>query len=291
MTVVVASDRGLEVEGDAGTAEELAGREVGPLAVAPGRLWAIVDGREIWTGNGRWEPVATWTGPRLTCVLATAGELTAGTAEAHVLRLDGDALVADKSFDDLPERADWYTPWGGPADTRSLAGDDDTVLVNIHVGGIARSDGGGPWRALVDIDVDVHQVVIAPDGSYLAASGAAGFGRSTDGGSNWAWDADGLHGSYCRAVAVAGDHVLLSASTGPGRSRGALYRRPLGAGGAWDRVSELVDGNIDTFLLAAAGEQAAFVTEAGVLWTSDDAGATWRGSDQSHGRARGVAIC
>jgi hypothetical protein len=269
MTVVVASDQGLEVEGDAGTAEELAGREVGPLAVAPGRLWAIVDGREIWTGNGRWEPVATWTGPRLTCVLATAGELTAGTAEAHVLRLDGDALVADKSFDDLPERADWYTPWGGPADTRSLAGDDDTVLVNIHVGGIARSDGGGPWRA----------------------RGGREGERSTDGGSNWAWDADGLHGSYCRAVAVAGDYVLLSASTGPGRSRGALYRRPLGAGGAWDRVSELVDGNIDTFLLAAAGEQAAFVTEAGVLWTSDDAGATWRGSDQSHGRARGVAIC
>ncbi|HET9442214.1 MAG TPA: hypothetical protein VFO65_02755 [Acidimicrobiales bacterium] len=276
--------------------EGLGGRPVGPLATAAGgEVWAVVGERELWRRppGGSWEEVAVG-GHDLTCVQPLGTGVVVGTAEAHLLELDGDGrhLETVASFDAVADRAKWYTPWGGPADTRSIAASGDVLLVNIHVGGVARSDDGprGPWRALVDIDVDVHQVIAAPDGSLLVATGAAGFGRSTDGGETWAWDHEGLHGSYCRAVAVAGDHVLLSASTGPHTTRGAVYRRPLGSAGGWERVGGLVPGNVDTFWLAAAGDTAAFATEAGAVWASADAGATWDLVRQVGGRPRGLAL-
>jgi hypothetical protein len=296
MTVLVATDGGIATidrVGTVGDGDQLAGRGVGPLVVHDGEVWAIVDGREVWRterGGTAWERRATWSGPPLTCLARTPEGLVVGTAEAHVLRLEGDQLQKVASFDELPERGDWYTPWGAPPDVRSMAVDGDSLLVNVHVGGVARRDGDAPWRALVDIDVDVHQVAVAPDGSVLTATGAAGFGRSSDGGSTWRWDDDGLHGSYCRAVAVAGDQVLLTASTGPGRTRGAVYRRPLGADSPWQRVSDLLDGNIDTFWLAAAGDRAAFVTQDGALWQSDDAGASWSLASEGQKAPRAVAI-
>ncbi|HEX2850392.1 MAG TPA: hypothetical protein VHN98_07555 [Acidimicrobiales bacterium] len=103
-------------------------------------------------------------------------------------------------------------------------------------------------------------------------------------------DADGLHGSYCRAVAVAGDTVLLTASRGPHGSRGAVYRRSLGASGAWEAVTDEVDGNIDTFWLDARDDAAAFVTEAGERWESGDAGRTWSLAGRVAGTPRAVAI-
>jgi hypothetical protein len=295
MTVLVGTTSGVEGAGG------LTGRAVGPMATIGASTWALVDGREVWRHDGTWRRAATWDGPPLTCVLPVSetgqtgtgagGEaVVVGTAEAHVLHLQGDALVLDHTFDELAERATWYTPWGGPPDTRSLAAARDSLLVNVHVGGVARRDGDGRWRPLVDIDVDVHQIVAAGDGSLLAATGAAGFGRSVDGGSTWRWDADGLHGSYCRALAIAGDQVLLSAATGPGRTRGGVYRRRLGAKGAWQRTSDLVEGNIDTFWLAAAGDEAAFVTADGQLWRSDDAGATWERASSTHAGPRGVTV-
>jgi hypothetical protein len=268
----------------------LEGRDVKALAVDGATTWAIVDAREVWRRVDDWSLAASWDGLPLTCLAASAEDVIVGTAEAHVLRLNGRTLVLDESFDHLPERASWYTPWGGPPDTRSIAADADRVFVNIHVGGVARSDGRGPWRSLVDIDVDVHQIAVAPDGSLLAATGAAGFGRSTDGGTSWRWDSEGLHGSYCRAVAVAGDEVLLSASTGPFGSQGAVYRRRLGGTGDWQRVTELVKGNINTFWLAAAGDWAAYLTQEGELWVSDDAGSTWDHVSDLTATPRAVAL-
>jgi hypothetical protein len=270
----------------------LADREVGPLAVSSegGEVWAIVDGREVWRGPEPWSHQASWDRARLTCLAPLGdGAVLVGTAEAHLLRLDGGSLQPVASFDEWPPRADWYTPWGGPPDTRSLASSGDMPLVNVHVGGVARGGDRG-WEALVDIDVDVHQIVVAPDGSFLVATGASGFGRSADGGGSWQWDATGLHGSYCRAVAVAGDQVLLTASTGPGRTRGAVYRRALGDTGPWTRTGPMVDGNIDTFCLAAAGDQAAFAAADARVWASSDAGATWSEAGPAAGSPRGLAF-
>jgi hypothetical protein len=268
----------------------LEGRDVGALAVDNETVWAAVDGREVWRRADGWSLAAKWQGAALTCLAVSEDDAIVGTEEAHILRLTGPTLALDESFDRLPERASWYTPWGGPASTRSIARHDGTVLVNIHVGGIARSDAGGEWRALVDIDVDVHQVAVAPDGSLLAATGAAGFGRSTDGGASWQWDSDGLHGSYCRAVAVAGDQVLLTASTGPASTQGAVYRRPLAKQGEWQRISELVKGNIDTYWLAARGDIAAYVTRDGAVWVSHDAGLSWVHDSDVTAVPRAVAL-
>ena len=286
MPVLVATQTGTE---------GLDGRDVTALALDGDARWAVVDGREVWhghAGDAEWSLVATWSGPALTCLLPHPEGLLVGTAEAHLLRLDGRTLATVESFDELPERSSWYTPWGGPADTRSLASvDTETLLVNVHVGGVACRDPGDAWRALVDIDVDVHQIAVAPDdASLVVATGAAGFGRSTDGGETWRWDHDGLHGSYCRAVAVAGDTVLLTASTGPFRTRGAVYRRPLGATSPWERVSDLFDANIDTFWLAAREDDAAFVTGDGQVWVSADAGASWAPADKVDGRPRALAV-
>lgn len=269
------------------------GRDVNGLAVdGGGQVWAIVEAREVWqrSAGGEWSAVALWEGPDLTCLSAGSPQLLVGTVGAHVLHLVDRQLVIDEGFDEMPERKTWYTPWGAPPDTRSVASAGDLGLVNIHVGGVARQEGPGPWRALVDIDVDVHQIVIAPDGSFLVATGAAGFGRSADGGQTWRWDHAGLHGSYCRAVAVAGDHVLLSASTGPFRTQGAIYRRTLGDEGPWRRVTDLVKGNIDSFWLAAADDEAAWVSEDGDLWQSGDAGQTWERADQVAGSPRAVIM-
>jgi hypothetical protein len=270
------------------------GRDVTRLAAdESGQVWAIVDGKEIWRrpAAGDWALVASWDGPALNCLSSEGPQLIVGTVGAHVLRLLDSTLVEDESFDDLPERRTWYTPWGGPPDTRSVATSGETALVNIHVGGVARSNGGGPWTALVDIDVDVHQIAVGPDGSLLVATGAAGFGRSADGGQTWRFDHDGLHASYCRAVAVSGDQVLLSASTGPGRTRGAIYRRPLGASGEWERVTDLVSGNIDTFWLAGFSDgAAAYLTQDGGVWRSADAGGSWDRIDKVAGTPRAAVF-
>jgi hypothetical protein len=280
MEVVVATSVG---------ADGLSG-DVTHLAAGEG-LWAVREGQEVWRRDrSGWSRVCAWDGPPLRCLAQSGGDLFAGTAEAHLLQLSGRSLEVVRSFEEAPARDTWYTPWGGPADTRSAAVREGGVLVNIHVGGVLLSEEGGPWKPLVDIDVDVHQVIAAPGGVVLVASGAGGFGMSEDGGRTWSWDRAGLHGTYCRAVALAGDHVLLSASGGPHGSRGAVYRRPLGSRKAWERTTGLFDGNIDTFWLSARGRGAAFVTEGGELWVSEDAGATWEAAPACRGQPRAVVV-
>ncbi|MGQ0617697.1 MAG: WD40/YVTN/BNR-like repeat-containing protein [Acidimicrobiia bacterium] len=292
MTVLVAAHDGVVSFGPSGRSTALEGRQVSALARGAGHVWAIVDRAEVWRLDFGWAQSAVWSEPSLTCLGEGAGGLLVGTAGAHLLRLGDDGLAPVRAFEALPERDKWYTPWGAPPDTRSIADAGGRALVNVHVGGLATSDDDGRWRALaaVDIDVDVHQVVVAPDQSLLVATGAAGFGRSVDQGRQWAFDDDGLHGPYSRAVAVAGEHVLLTASAGPGRTDGAVYRRPLGAGGPWARTTDFVPGNVDTHCLAADGDKAAFVTEAGVLWASTDGGATWAIEADGLGHPSAVTI-
>jgi hypothetical protein len=80
-------------------------------------------------------------------------------------------------------------------------------------------------------------------------------------------------------VALAGDTVLLTASTGPrGRSQAAVYRRPLDGEAPFERcrggLPEWFHGNIDSGWLEAR-EDAAFAAPDGTVWSSSDAGATW----------------
>ena len=156
-----------------------------------------------------------------------------GTTGAGLWRWTDGGPVRVESFERMPGRDGWYTPWGDPPDTRSIAEDAGGPLyVNVHVGGVARStDGGASWSPTIDVDADVHQVVAHETcPGYVFAAAAEGLWVSADGGDSWATETEGLHARYCRAVALTDDAALVSASTGPGGRRAALYRLDLDGG-------------------------------------------------------------
>jgi photosystem II stability/assembly factor-like uncharacterized protein len=293
MTTLIGTVDGIHDLDGGGGAVALAGRAVTDLTTQ----WALTDGDTLWrTGaDGNWTEVIHLDGPDpATCLLAVDDGVLVGTRGAHLLRVRAEGLDDVPGFEALPARADWYTPWGGPADVRSLAEGDGVAYVNVHVGGIARSgDGGRTWTATpLDIHTDVHQVVAVP-GRVLAAAGDGGLLSSTDGGDTWHQDTDGLHATYARAVAVAGDTVLLTASTGPRTRQAAVYRRPL-AGGTFERCEDGLPGwftdNIDTRCLAAHGDEAVFGTADGRVYRSSDAGVTWHQAAADLPRVTAVAM-
>jgi hypothetical protein len=257
---------------------------------------ALVQGKTVWRRDeAGWTEIARLDAEVGTCLLPTPSGLLVGTADAHLHRLAGGALIRLESFDRAPGRAEWYTPWGDPPDTRSLSTDPVGALyVNVHVGGVVRSsDGGLTWQPTLDIEADVHQVLAPAAGVVLVAS-AQGFGQSRDGGGSWAFDASGLHGRYLRAVAVAGDTVLVTASTGPRTRRGAVYRRRLGPSVPWTRcragLPEWFQGNVDTHCLAAGDGVAAVGTADGQLFVSADRGRRWALAAKGLPAVRCVAI-
>ena len=263
--------------------EVLAGRSVTALALGPGSVWTVVDGAALWElRDGAWATRASIDGPPATCVAPTVAGVLIGTEQAHLLRLTAAGRARVEPFEIVEGRNAWYTPWGDPADVRSITvARDGAVYVNVHVGGVARSrDGGTSWAPTVDIERDVHQVLAHPTRAEIVMVAAAdGFGLSRDGGDSWHFATAGLHAHYLRAVAVAGDHVLVSASTGFRGRRSAIYRKRLDGGRRFERCSEGLpawfDDNVDTGCLAAAGPLAVFGTGDGRLYRSLDAGASW----------------
>ena len=208
--------------------------------------------------------------------------LLVGTDEAHLLRLDDHTLGRVAPFDAVEGRDAWYTPWGGPPAVRSIARDlGGRIHANVHVGGIPRSlDGGARWEPTIDIDADVHQVVAHPnEPDVVLAAGAVGLAVSENGGASWRIEQQGLHATYARAVAVAGDTILLSVSNGPRGGRAALYRTAYGPDlhleKCTDGLPEWFDGNIDSGWLVARESVVAFGTGDGEIFLSDDEGERW----------------
>jgi hypothetical protein len=279
-TILVATANGIHGFGGQGRPDvALADRSVTSLARDGSSVWAILDEQELWHGiEQRWRHVADLEGLRATCIASVDGNVLVGTSEAHLFRLVDDGLLPVEAFDRVPGRSSWYTPWGGPPATRSIANWDDDVYVNVHVGGIPRTrDAGATWTPTIDIDADVHQVTTA-EGLVLAAC-AEGLAVSTDRGSAWSMRTDGLAAPYSRAVAVCGETVLVSSSNGPRGGRAAVYRASL-SDGRFERCEAgpgWFDGNIDSFWLDALPDAtlAAFATPEGTLYVSTDAGTTW----------------
>ncbi|MGH9110690.1 MAG: WD40/YVTN/BNR-like repeat-containing protein, partial [Acidimicrobiales bacterium] len=117
----------------------------------------------------------------------------------------------------------------------------------------------------------------------VAVAAAVGVGQSDDAGETWTWSHEGLHASYCRAVALAEGWLLASASTGPATQQAAVYRRPLddpqrpfAACGGGSDLPAMFPHNIDTFCLVAAGNLVAVGERHGRVYLSDDAGQSWR---------------
>jgi hypothetical protein len=141
-------------------------------------------------------------------------------------------------------------------------------------------DGGGSWEPTIDIDSDVHQVsAIGERPGEVRAATALGLAVSRDSGDTWTFQEDGLHGSYCRAVAISAETVLVSASEGHRGRRAAVYRTGLDGSGPFvkcaDGLPEWFGSNIDSHCLAALGSAVAFGTDDGEVFLSEDSGGTW----------------
>jgi hypothetical protein len=280
MRWVVGTDHGL-IGSDGET--WLVDREITALAWDGGGWLALVDGHEVARAHGDevdlLGSVREETGR---CILPVADGALVGTANARLaLVRDGEAAMLD-GFDAAEGRDAWYTPWGGPPDTRSLTRSaDGLVFANVHVGGILRaSQPDGTWEPTIDIDADVHQVLADPvDPAHVVAATARGLAESTDAGTSWRSVTDGLHAPYARAVALDGGRLFLSASTGPRGGRAAVYRRDAGTD-AFSRcdgsLPEWFPGNVDSHCLSAGGGTAMFATEEGQIFLSEGGGDTWR---------------
>ncbi len=211
------------------------------------------------------------------CIRPTVETIWIGTDRARLFGLDSEGLWEDEFFAATPGRDTWYTPWGAPADVRSMAIDaDHTLYVNVHVGGVVRYDNTGVVPTL-EIDADVHEVAAHPTrkGAVFAAC-AYGLAASRN-GHDFEIRSDGLHAKYCRAVAVLEDSVLVSASTGPRTERAKLYRGALWEGEFEPLTSglpEWFESNLDTHCLAAR-DDGLYAGHGDTVWHSDDLGDTW----------------
>jgi len=278
--------------------DRFAAHAVTALALDGPKIWAVVEGSALWEHDGGgWTLRASLDGPSATCVAPTRDGALVGTEHAHLLRLGAGGLAPVETFETVDGRETWYTPWGDPADVRSIAvARDGTIHVNVHVGGVVRSrDRGTSWAPTVDIEQDVHQVLGHPSHpETVVVACAEGFGLSRDGGDSWTFETAGLHAHYARAVAVADEWVLLSVSTGPGGRRAAIYRRPLDGEAPFERcrvgLPEWFDDNVDTACLAAAGPLVVCGTDDGRIYRSDDAGARWQLALKGLPAVRAVAI-
>jgi hypothetical protein len=278
-----------------GTLHAFEGSEVGALVGEGDEWWAIVDGHEVWRSTGPgWERVARVPELRLNCLCPLEGAVLAGTSEAHLVEVSDEGPRLLSSFDEIAGRDDWFTPWGGPPDVRSMAPSQEALFVNVHVGGILRSnDAAASWSQTIDINSDVHEVVAGPDALVVAAT-AKGLAVSRDSAGSWSFEDDGLHASYCRAVARCDDSVLMSASVGPHGGRSAVYRRRLEEGAGFEKcesgLPEWFGDNIDSACLDALAPTAAFGTSDGRVFVSEDAGLSWELVASGLPPVRAVAI-
>lgn len=289
---------------------ELAGRAVRSITTAPdGSALAIVDGHELYrrASDGTWSAIAG-SPLELACCVTLGDRIYVGTDDARLLRLGEDRSLAElRGLQAIDGRASWYAGsaivngrrMGPPLGIRSLSGtvDGATLLVNVHVGGIPRStDGGVTWQPTIDIDADVHEVRVHPTRpDIVMAAAAVGLCSSCDGGKTWRVETEGLHATYCSAVAFVGDEVLVAASSDHFAAQGAIYRRAIDGQLALRAVAgglpTWLDGIADTGCIAARSSLVAAADRSGALYTSADSARSWSARARALPSPSSVAIC
>ncbi|MGO9582416.1 MAG: hypothetical protein ACLP36_06370 [Acidimicrobiales bacterium] len=256
---------------------------VGSLLPGGGRpVWSLFDKERIVTvGEFDITPLARLAKANAqSLAAASAGRLVVGLEGAHLVTVSPEGAVGElASFDQVAGRDTWSNPAGPTPELRSIAvSESDVWFVNVHVGGVWRSqDQGQSWDNVIPPESDVHEVVTGV-GGCVAVAAAIGFGWSKDGGDSWQWTTDGLHASYARAVALDGDdRAFVTTSTGPETTDGRLYRCHLGdpfepcSGG----LPESFPFNLDTGCVAASAGHVALGTHNGRVFRSGDNGSTW----------------
>ena len=244
-------------------------RRAGVTVTGPTRVFGDAalgaDGRVLWHGSDGWTELTS--GPDLLCAVDAPGGLLIGTEGAHLTRVSPTGLARIESFETTGGRDDWYTPWGGAPETRSLDAHRRQRAAREHP--CRRHPPLGRRRPdLAPDDRHRGRRTSGPRGARTARPRARRRGRRLLPVRRRRLDLarrrpKGLHATYCRAVAIAGDAVLLSASEGPRGRKSALYRRGLGSSGPFERVTGWIEGNIDTHALDALGERVVFGTRGG----------------------------
>ena len=275
--------------------QELAGQSVRALTPdQDGGAIALVDGHALCrrTSEGAWSTIAT---SQLDLAnLAVIGDLIyLGTTDARVLRVNQNGQIDPLSgFETVPGRDTWYAGSavingqrvGPPLGVRSMSATaDGALLVNVHVGGIPRStDGGVTWHPTIQVDSDVHEVCAHPvRPQTVIAAAAIGLCISADGGITWTVEQEGLHASYCSAVAFFEDDILVAASTDHFAAEGAVYRRPIYGKTPLEPIAGLprwLGGIVDTGCIATLGSAVAVADKDGNLYASSD-GHSWQHRD------------
>jgi hypothetical protein len=257
--------------------------------------------------NGEWTTVTT-SEFELSCCMAVRDAIYVGTEDARMLRLsDGSVLDPIESFDNVAGRDAWFAGSAivngqrlGPAlGIRSVAANSNgsILFANVHVGGIPRSmDDGRTWQPTIDINSDVHEVRAHPaNPNIVVAASAVGLCISRDAGATWTIEHDGLHASYCSAVAFSGDDILVSASTDHFAAQGRIYRRPIRPDGDIVPVEHglptWTNGIADTGCIATNGSTIAVVDRAGTLYLSIEFGLAWSRIGSELPTSSSVLIC
>src|SRR5258708_4923073 len=294
-TVLVATWRdGLFVVAGETPEQELGNQSVRALTPdGHGGALAIVNGRSLRrrTPDGLWSTIAI-TELDLACCVPVGDVIYVGTEDARVLRVGTDgALEQLRGFDTVAGRETWYAGSaiingqrvGPPLGIRSITATSDGVvlLANVHVGGIPRStDGGATWQPTINVDSDVHEVRAHPNrpGLVMAAS-AIGLCTSRDGGMTWDVEQEGMHASYCSAVAFLGDDVLVCAAVDHFASQAAIYRRRVDGHDSLVAIDgglpARIDGITDTGCIASAGSAPPLAGQKGNVYLSADTGRSW----------------
>ena len=281
---LVASDTGITALDADGTEHPvLDGRRVTRLVRTAAGWWAAAEGGVLRRADdGTWLDIAP-SDAELTCVLPLPRGGLAGTRDGGLMRLTDGHAERVVGFDDVDGRDDWHAVPSGVPYVRSMSATSDNAAIcaNVHVGGIPRSiDGGQTWAPTIDPEVDVHEVrAHSIEPAIVVAAAGYGFAHSGDAGATWTMTTDGLHASYCRAVAFTNDAVLVTASNGPFNAEGAVYRRAIGDDRPFeqcvDGLPHRFDGNVDTGCLDANGEDAVLVDAVGTVFASGDDGFSW----------------
>jgi hypothetical protein len=258
--------------------------------------------------SGEWAIVAT-SEFELSCCMAVRDAIYVGTDDARMLRLSHGGGVLDPidGFDNVAGRDAWFAGsaivngqrLGPPLGIRSVAANSNgsILFANVHVGGIPRSvDGGRTWQPTIDINSDVHEVrAHQADPDIVVAASAIGLCISRDAGATWTIERDGLHASYCSAVAFSGDDILVSASTDHFAAQGRIYRRPIRPDGdtvaVEDGLPTWINGIADTGCIATNGSTIVVVDRAGSLYLSTEFGLAWSQSSSELPTSSSVLIC
>ncbi|MEZ4521963.1 MAG: hypothetical protein R3A46_10030 [Thermomicrobiales bacterium] len=286
-TLLVGTEDGLYALDANGADRRLPGRSVSNLVPSDdGGWWAILDRRFVVRSADavEWHEVAGFHDVEVASIAPDRETVWIGTFPPHVYRLVGDRVERIEAFEEVAGKESWFTPWGGPPETRSLAvNPDGMVFANVHVGGIPlSSDGGASWQPTIDVQTDVHQVLVHPDDAELIlAASARGLAVSRDGGNSWEVYREGVHGHYMSAVAVSGSTAFVTSSTGSSsNARSAIYRIDLDNPERFERAGEGLpewfDGNINTFCLDARDNDVAFGTRDGDVFTARVDELVWR---------------